>query len=111
MDYEIFKEMLDGMGIRRGRGPKGGFTLIVPCRKPGSANAYPKVIAAIHEDGIYFNVVSLALPYFHGPSWREITGGKPLARQCETWDEVFKYIIGSFGKRWQDGALLVDEWK
>ncbi|MDD3643801.1 MAG: hypothetical protein PHQ19_10105 [Candidatus Krumholzibacteria bacterium] len=56
-------------------------------------------------------MVSLALPYFHGPGWRAITGGKPLCMRCGTWEDVLAYMLQEFGERWQEDELLVDEWR
>lgn len=110
MNEDEFKEILDNMGIRRGIGPRNGYTLLVPCQKEGSERVSHRKIAAIEKDGIYYNLISLALPYFHGPNWRNITGGKPVCVTCESWDEVLLCIQSSFAERWNGNALIIDDY-
>ena len=108
MEFKEFSNNLGDMGIRLNRGPNEGWILVVPCRRKGTDNIYPKQIAAISKKGSSYLVVGLALPYFHGPRWREITGGSPMAVECDTLDDVLEYIFETFDDRWVDGALMIE---
>ena len=107
MDFQELSQAMESMGIRLGVGPKGGCTLQVPCRRAGSENVSRRTIAAVMFEGDSYVVFGLALPYFHGPRWREITGGRPMKVECETLYDLMGYLGETFGDRWVDGALMI----
>ena len=64
-------------------------------------------VCSIQRDGDSHIVLVANLPYFCGPNWREISGGKPMAIEFLSTDELVELLENMIAARMVDGVLPV----
>ena len=81
---------------------------MVPCQKRGWQQPMNCELGKIMKDRDSYTVLVLNLPYFCGPDWQRISGGKPMALECQSPDEIVELLETIIVNRMQEGILHVE---
>jgi len=102
MDINAARQRLASLGIEF-----DGSRVVVHCQKKGWARPMASEVCKILKQRDSYTVLVQNLPYFCGPNWREMSGGKPLALECQSIDEVVELLETAIAVRMVDGVLPV----
>ena len=101
-DFECAREHLARFGIDLQEG-----RVIVPCQKADWGSPVKSEVCQIEKSGGTYSALVFNLPYFFGPKWLEMSGGKPTALECESIEELVELLEFMLAKRMVDGVLPV----
>lgn len=104
LDLEIARQSLAMSAIELS-GHSSPFSIYIELKKSGWSKPMPHEVAQVYQNDSTFTVLVTALPYFCGPNWLEITGGKPLALECSSLAEVVEILRKALAKRLVNGIL------